>query len=138
MKIERTYNQSDKEYIREKLIEHNMSQLPDHLKTPKENICFLVSSDNGDIIGGITGTMYWQHLHIDFLWVDEYHRAKGYGAQLLKQAEKLAVEKRCRLIFLDTFSFQAPEFYQKQGYRVFGVLEDHPQGFNQYFLQKRL
>ncbi|SDL93074.1 GNAT family N-acetyltransferase [Sediminibacillus halophilus] len=137
MKLEKTDNQSAKDYIREKLIEHNMSQLPDQLKTPKESICF-TASENGDIIGGITGTMYWQHLHIGFLWVDECHRSKGYGVQLLKQAEKLAEEKRCRLIFLDTFSFQAPEFYQKQGYQVFGVLEDHPQGFNQYFLQKRL
>ncbi|QTM98841.1 GNAT family N-acetyltransferase [Sediminibacillus dalangtanensis] len=138
MKLEKTDNQSDKEYIREKLIEHNMSQLPNHLKTPKESICFTVTSENGDIIGGITGTMYWHHLHIDFLWVDERHRSKVYGAQLLKQAEILAEQKQCRLIFLDTFSFQAPEFYQKQGYQVFGVLEDHPKGFDQYFLQKRL
>ncbi len=79
MKIERTDNQSDKEYIREKLIEYNMSQLPDHLKTPKESICFTVSSEDGDIVGGLTGTMYWQHVHIDFLWVHEDYRSKGTG-----------------------------------------------------------
>jgi GNAT superfamily N-acetyltransferase len=60
------------------------------------------------------------------------------GSQLLNEIEQLAKEKGCRLICLDTFSFQAPGFYKKHGYKVFGVLEDHPKGFNQYFLEKRL
>ncbi|SDJ83901.1 GNAT family N-acetyltransferase [Sediminibacillus albus] len=138
MQITKTEKQADKDFIRSKVIDHNMAMLPDQLKTPKESICITVNNDNGEIVGGITGTMYWQHLHIDFLWVDEQYRSQGYGGQLLENAEKLAREKRCRLIFLDTFSFQAPDFYKQQGYKAFGVLEDHPQGYSQYFLEKRL
>lgn len=52
--------------------------------------------------------------------------------------EDFAVEKGCRFIYLDTFSFQAPGFYKKNGYEIFGMLEDHPKGFNQYFLHKKL
>jgi hypothetical protein len=52
--------------------------------------------------------------------------------------EAAALEKGCRLIFLDSFSFQAPEFYKKNGFEVFGKIEDHPKGYDQYFLIKRL
>jgi ribosomal protein S18 acetylase RimI-like enzyme len=138
MKITQKSDQKDRDYIRKKVIEHNMTQLPEELKTPKEEVCFFLESDDGEILGGITGTMYWQHLHIDFLWVDKQLRNEGYGSQLLNQIEEVAKERECRLIFLDTLSFQAPDFYKKNGYKVFGVIEDHPKGFNQYFLEKRL
>ncbi|TYS63522.1 GNAT family N-acetyltransferase [Sutcliffiella horikoshii] len=138
MKIIQKSDKKDRDYIRKKVIEHNMTQLPEELKTPKEEICFFLESEEGEILGGVTGTMYWQHLHIDFLWVDKQLRNEGYGSHLLNQIEEVARERKCRLIFLDTLSFQAPGFYKKNGYKVFGVIEDHPQGFNQYFLEKRL
>ncbi|UOQ84390.1 GNAT family N-acetyltransferase [Gracilibacillus salinarum] len=138
MKINQKTNQKDRDYIREKVIEHNMLNLPDELKTPKEEVCFVIEDEVGDVIGGVTGTMFWNHLHLDFLWVENEFRGKGYGSELLKQIEEVATENECRLIFLDTFSFQAPEFYKRNGYKIFGVIEDHPKGFNQYFLEKRL
>ncbi|UOQ49021.1 GNAT family N-acetyltransferase [Gracilibacillus caseinilyticus] len=138
MKINQKTNQKDRDYIREKVIEFNMLNLPDELKTPKEEVCFVIEDEAGEVIGGVTGTMYWHHLHLDFLWIENEFRGKGYGSELLKQIEEVATENECRLIFLDTFSFQAPEFYKKNGYKVFGVMEDHPKGFNQYFLEKRL
>jgi GNAT superfamily N-acetyltransferase len=138
LEIIQQWNQRDSDFIRKKLIEYNMEKLPDELKTPNENISFVIKDEKGKIVGGITGNMFWHHLHIDFLWVDQNVREKGYGSELLKKMEDFAIEKGCKLIYLDTFSFQAPEFYKKNGYEVFGTLEDHPKGFNQYFLQKRL
>jgi hypothetical protein len=35
-------------------------------------------------------------------------------------------------------SFQAPEFYKKHGYSVWGRLEDFPPGNQRIFLQKPL
>lgn len=43
----------------------------------------------------------------------------------MKRAELYAVERGCTNAFLDTFSFQARPFYEKLGYRVFGILENH-------------
>ena len=57
---------------------------------------------------------------------------------MLEQAEVEAVNRGCKFAYLDTFSFQALPFYEKQGYAVFGVLEDYPEGKKRYFLQKRL
>lgn len=138
MEIINQWTKETSEFIKKKVIEHNMEQLPDHLKTPNENIGFTLKDDNGHLKGGITGNMFWNHIIIDFLWVDESYRKEGYGSILLNKLEMYAQENDCRLIYLDTFSFQAPAFYQKNGYEIFGVIEDHPRGFDQYFLQKRL
>jgi hypothetical protein len=58
MKITQKSDQRDRDYIRKKGIEHNMTQLPEELKTPKEEVCFFLESEEGDILGGVTGTMF--------------------------------------------------------------------------------
>ncbi|ELK45986.1 GNAT family N-acetyltransferase [Halobacillus sp. ACCC02827] len=125
------------DYVREKVIEHNMRMLPDELKTPNEDISFLLKEDDDTIVGGITANMFWHHMHIEFFWVEETLRGKGYGSALLEKMETAAREKGCRFIHLDTFSFQAPDFYKRHGFEVFGTLEDHPEGFAQYYMVKR-
>lgn len=137
MNIVEQWKPEDSDFIRKRVIEHNMKELPEELKTPNENISFVLKDDNGNISGGITANMFWHHMHIESLWVDENLRGEGYGRVLLEKLENIALEKGCRFIYLDTFSFQAPEFYKHNGYEVFGTIEDHPKGFNQYFLHKR-
>lgn len=139
MKITQQWIQEDSDFIRKKVIEYNLAKLPEDVKHPVKNISFILRNEDEIILGGITGTIFWYHLHIDFLWVDESLRGNGYGKQLLDNIELLARENNCNLIQLDTFSFQAPNFYQKYGYDVVGVIEDHPNKNNQqYYLTKRL
>ncbi|WP_409253935.1 GNAT family N-acetyltransferase [Bacillus sp. SCS-153A] len=138
MKIIQQWNQKDSDFIRGKVIEHNMSSISEKVKTPLRNESFIVKNDEGEIVGGITATLFWGHCHIDFLWVDNDFREQGFGKKLLNKMEKLAREAGCYLIILDTFSFQAPEFYKKQGYTVIGTVEDFPKGNKQFYLEKRL
>ena len=133
MKITQQWNEEDSDFIRKKVIEHNLMRLPDDVKHPVKNISFILRDEEENILGGITGTTFWYHLHIDFLWVDESLRGKGYGKQLLDNIEAKAKDNNCNLIQLDTFSFQAPNFYQKYGYEVVGVIKDHPNKNNQQF-----
>lgn len=98
---------------------------------------FLREQD-GSIAGGLLGDIYWGWLHINILWIDEKYRGRGYGEQLLKIAEEQAIQKGCRTAHLDTLSFQAQPFYEKNGYTVFGVLQDHPVGYQRIFLKKDL
>lgn len=138
MEIKRQEVQEDRDFIRQKVVEHNRSSLPEQEENPYGNTSFMARDEEGEIIGGITGTYFWQHMHIDFLWVDPAQQGSGIAAKLMARMEQYARELECRLMTVDTFSFQAPGFYRKQGFREFGVLADHPAGHSQHYFEKRL
>lgn len=92
----------------------------------------------GKVVGGLTGHTDWGWLFVKLLWVSEKYRHAGLGTQLMLAAEEEARKRNCKHIWLDTFTFQAPKFYQKLGYREFGRLKDYPKGYNRYFLTKKL
>ncbi len=131
--------QGDADYIIDRLVEYNLSKVP-----AEQNVLFdildkKITDDNGKIIAGCVAKMYcWNVAYIDTLWVNETYRGKGFGARLLVEVENTAKEKGCYLIHLDTFDFQAKEFYEKHGYEVFGVLENCPAKHCRYYLKKNL
>ena len=91
----------------------------------------------GDILAGVAGETYSGWLFIRYLWVSDGLRRNGVGRELMAGAESRAFERGCHSAWVDTFSFQAPGFYRKLGYRVFGEL-DYPPGHTRIFLQKQL
>jgi GNAT superfamily N-acetyltransferase len=103
-----------------------------------QRLCFVVYAPDQEIIGGVIGATYWNWCFIDLMWVKEELRGRGYGQHLLMLAEDEARKRGAQNVYLDTFSFQAPDFYKKQGYRVFGELQDFPPGHQRYFLTKPL
>lgn len=91
------------------------------------------------LAGGLVGHTWATWLHVTYLWVDERHRGAGLGAGLLAQAERTARRERgCAAVRLETWDFQAPRFYRKQGYEVVCVIPDYPPGITEYTLTKRL
>src|ERR1700751_2365512 len=91
----------------------------------------------GGSVGGVGGGPYSGRLFIRYLWVGEGLRGQGIGRKLSGAAESRALERGCHSAWVDTFSFQAPGFYPRLGYRVFGEL-DYPPGPKRIFLQKQL
>ena len=77
-------------------------------------------------------------MYVQFLWVREDLRGRGYGKRLLLEAEGEATARGCRQSLLNTHSFQAPKFYQKLGYEVIGVAEDYPVRHQDMHLRKIL
>ena len=92
----------------------------------------------GVLVGGATGFTHRGWLFIQCLWVSDELRGRGLGAHLLGRAETAARERDCRAVWLDTFSFQAPGFYEKLGYRQFGQLDEFPPGHARHFVWKPL
>ncbi len=103
-----------------------------------QRLCFALFTPDQEIVGGVLGETYWDWFYLDLLWVKEELRGLGHGRRLMMQAENEARERGAKHVYLDTFSFQAPDFYKKLGYQVFGELPDFPPGHQRYFLRKQL
>ena len=80
----------------------------------------------------------WSILYIDILWVNDTCRRKGIGTQLMQKVQENAKQKGCSLIHLDTFDFQAKDFYLKQGFEIFGTLKNCPPGHTRFYMKKDL
>jgi len=102
------------------------------------NLCFVIRGTDDSVVGGVIGSIFWEWLHVDLMWIREDLRGQDYGQHLLASLEEEARKQGVKYAYLDTFSFQAPEFYKKYGYRVFGELADFPSGHQLYFMTKEL
>lgn len=94
--------------------------------------------DEGAIVGGLLADVYFGWMFVRILWLDERLRGQGHGAGLMRRAEATARERGCAGVWLDTFTFQAPEFYRHLGYEEFGRLDEYPPGFARHFFRKML
>lgn len=126
------------EFIDTQIVEFNKAKVP---FTQEQTPIFknYVIKEEGSVIAGINAIIYhWGILYIDVLFVSEQHRRKNLGRTLLQQVENDAKAMGATLSHLDTFDFQANDFYLKNGYQVFGVLENCPAGHKRYYLSKSL
>lgn len=103
-----------------------------------QRLCYVLQENSEEILGGVISEVYWEWLYIDLLWVKEELRGRGYGRQLMETVENKAREQGAKNAYLDTFSFQAPVFYEKLGYQVYGKLQDFPPGQERFFMKKEL
>ena len=103
-----------------------------------KNLCLVLRGVDDEIVGGVIGETHWDWFYINLMWLKEEVRGQGYGHRLLTLAEDEARQRGAKTAYLDTFSFQAPDFYDKHGYQVFGELQDFPTGHQRYYLKKDL
>ncbi|MFI5973024.1 GNAT family N-acetyltransferase [Streptomyces sp. NPDC051452] len=97
------------------------------------------SDSSGGLAGGLVGHTWATWLHVTYLWVDARYRGAGLGGRLLARAERIArADRACTAARLETWDFQAPDFYTGQGYDVVSVIPDYPPGITEYTLTKRL
>lgn len=100
--------------------------------------CFL-KNDEEKIIGGLAGKIIYSNMLIDYFWVEESNRLSGVGQKLIKLAEDEAKKMGVCYINLDTYSFQAPKFYEKMGFLEVGRFVNYPKnGTDKVFYQKKL
>ena len=113
---------------------------PREVDAEEEEFVLKVENENGEIIGGCIAEAYefhWSRTLLCTLWVEERYRRHGIGSRILRQVERIAKEKGCRVVTLGTASFMARPFYEKHGYTVFTTLKK-PNGHISYSLVKYL
>src|SRR5262245_22344058 len=94
--------------------------------------------ERGAIVGALYGETYLSWMYISLFWIADEFRGKGFGSKIIQAAEKEARKRGVKNAYVDTFSFQAPGFYKKLGYREFGKLNDFPAGHSRSWLTKAL
>ena len=90
------------------------------------------------VVAGLDGHTAWGWLFIQRIWISDEKRAMGLGSKLLSLAEETAKTRECHHAWVDTFSFQAPLFYEKNGYEKFATLDEYPFGHQRFFYKKNL
>jgi GNAT superfamily N-acetyltransferase len=132
-------SKEDAQKVDEALNRFNDAALPFTQNPPFIRLCFGIRKDDGSVEAGINGLLYaWGILYIDAFWVDEALRHRGLGKQLLERIETEATMLGCTLSHLDTFDFQARDFYERNGYELFGTLDECQPGHKRYYLKKTL
>ena len=121
--------------IRAALVAHNAEHGWPHAPAP---LRIALRDASGAVAGGLVGAMNWRWLWVQALAMPPALRRQGWGARLLAAAEAEARSQGCVGARLDTYSFQARDFYLKQGYRETGRIEDCPPGHTRFTMAKRL
>ena len=103
-----------------------------------EPLNLYVEDDSGELMAGLVAETFGNWLEIEYLFVKEDLRGKGIGSKLLQQAESEAKKRNCRSVFVNTYQFQAPAFYQKRGYKEVFTLKDYPYTGQRHYYQKEL
>ncbi len=130
---------SELETMDEAITDFNITIAKELPRAALHRLDFSAKNNEGEFLGGIqTKRVNWGVLEIELLFVFEKHRHLGIASQLLHHVERIARDHQCHIAHLDTFDFQAKDFYLKQGYSIFGVLENTPKGHCRYYMKKEL
>jgi GNAT superfamily N-acetyltransferase len=93
---------------------------------------------SGQTVGGLVGRTSLGVLFIDYFYLPDSLRGGGIGSRILAAAEAEAVARGCARAVLFTMTIQAPSFYEKRGYRIFGRIDCDPPGNARIFMTREL
>src|SRR5579872_2350595 len=114
-------NPHELKFLDQAITDFNIKVIPELPRAEIYRLDFFVKNDLGELLGGIQGYwVNWGILHIELIYVFESYRHQGIASNLLEHVEQIAKQNKCHLAHLDTFDFQAKDFYVKHGYSVFG------------------
>lgn len=138
--ITRDPAQADLDHLGEQLKAYNNTVSPAHRAAREpgyiKKFAVFLRDPGGAMVGGVMAEFYWDWMFVAQLWIHADLRGQGYGQRLLALVEDEARERGIARAYIQTFSFQAKDFYARYGYRVVGALEDYPPGETFYWLRK--
>lgn len=91
-----------------------------------------------EFVGAIVVQPFWGQLHIKYLFVEKKYRGQGIARQLMNHALEFGIKRGCHFAFVETMSFQAPEFYQKMGFAIEFSRPGYAKNTTFHYLKKSL
>ena len=138
--LSETHDKGFAEFLQTQIREFNNAASPHHLAARQPGavkpLNIIVKNEAGQVVGGLSGSVYWDWFEIDHFFIPATMRRQGLGTTILQMAEHAAIQCGARHSFLSTFAFQARAFYEKQGYIVVGQLDDYPLGSAYFWMRK--
>jgi GNAT superfamily N-acetyltransferase len=123
--------------LSDELDRHNTAATPG--VEPARELTVRILDDAGALAAGASGWTWGVAAGIAMTWVRDDTRGAGLGARLLAAFEDEARARRCTHVFVTSFTFQAPAFYERHGYREILRWESVPTaGADDVHLRKEL
>ena len=129
-----TPSSGELQFLEDRLYEYNSQQTG---RDDGQLFAFFIRNDQQEIVAGCSGWTWAAACEIQTLWVHPSLRGQGHGRELLEAAEQEARAHGCKVIQIESYSFQAPGFYQKCGYKLAWHLDGFPPGHQLFCLVKR-
>jgi GNAT superfamily N-acetyltransferase len=101
-------------------------------------LCVFLRGPDGAAVGGVYGWTWGGACYIRYLYLPEDMRGRGLGTRLMSTIEAEARARGCRLIVLETHSYQAPDFYRRFGFVETGRVDGYPLGHSYLTMVKQL
>jgi GNAT superfamily N-acetyltransferase len=98
----------------------------------------IVDASAREILGVVSGRHYWGGLFVSILVVSKEARGSGLGTKLLQRAVQHAVDSNCKIVCVESFGFQAPGFYARQGFVTDFVGKGWSRGLENHYLSLQL
>jgi ribosomal protein S18 acetylase RimI-like enzyme len=93
-----------------------------------QGLGFVIHDDLGQMIGAAAGYTWAGISELRQMWVDERYRGRGYARALLDAFVTEAGNRGVRRIWVSSYDFQAPEMYEKAGFKRMAEFKDWPEG----------
>lgn len=118
------------------MIEGGVDSYSNDVVGEKRTPCFVTLYDGDHLLGGLRGESLGPWFYIKHLWVDAAYRQQGLGMDLMMAAEQEARQRGCGTIWVDTLSYQAPDFYKKAGYQAMATVPHYRGSHDRVFFRK--
>jgi GNAT superfamily N-acetyltransferase len=101
-----------------------------------EGFGIIAKDEKGEVAGAVSAKTEWEWVFVKYLWVREDLRREGLGSRLMKGIIQESNNRGRFKYYLSTFEFQAPEFYKKLGFEIFGTLPKVSGEYDSYYLKR--
>ena len=133
MRLETEPDRSLRQKILDPLVAHNESAGGPGRFAP---LAVTVRGPDGEVVGGLWGYSHYEFLFVELLALGPA-KGRGLGRHVMQLAEAEARRRGLLGIWLDTWTFQAPDFYPKFGFVECGRIAGYPPGHDRIFFVKR-